>query len=217
MCSEQIRSLSEYSFFVRDNTALQIIHKVLSKKETLMSEHVFSRNYFGLTTNVKGSIHDYGDSVLVLSSKGELYVDKNVISDKDGLLKKYKVIITYAMSGGNKPSSGGDYQILSSLRILKPGEACTETYLILGVFENRIEAESLQSYASTKFFRYLLLQALTSIHITKDKFCFVPSQIYSEPWTDTKLYKKYNLTEEEIAFIESMIRPMDLDGGDSNA
>jgi site-specific DNA-methyltransferase (adenine-specific) len=56
----------------------------------------------------------------------------------------------------------------------------------------------------------LLLQAISSIHITKDKFVFVPMQDFSEPWTDEKLYKKYGLTQDEIAFIESMIRPMEI-------
>lgn len=67
----------------------------------------------------------------------------------------------------------------------------------------------------TKFFRFLLLQALTSINISKDKFQFVPLQDFSKPWTDSELYEKYNLADEEINFIESMIRPMDL-GGENN-
>ena len=71
----------------------------------------------------------------------------------------------------------------------------------------------MESYVRTKMFRFLLLQALTSIHITKDSFLFVPEQDFSKPWTDEELYKKYGLTEEEIAFIDSMIKPMDL-GGD---
>ena len=75
----------------------------------------------------------------------------------------------------------------------------------------------MMSYVSTKLFRYLLLQALTSIHITKDKFCFVPLQDFSKPWTDAELYAKYGLTDEEISFIESMIKPMDLNGGDDDA
>ena len=43
---------------------------------------------------------------------------------------------------------------------------------------------------------------------------YVPMQDFSKPWTDEELYKKYNLTQEEIDFIESMIRPRELDGGD---
>ena len=65
------------------------------------------------------------------------------------------------------------------------------------------------SYVKTKLFRFLLLQALTSINISKEKFAFVPLQDFSQPWTDEKLYAKYGLNEKEIAFIESMIRPME--------
>ena len=113
------------------------------------------------------------------------------------------------MSGGNKPTSQGDFQVISSLQVLEPYEVCTETYLVLDTFDSKEQAENLCSYASTETFRFLLLQALTSIHITKESFIFVPLQDFSHPWTDEMLYKKYGLTEEEIAFIESMIRPME--------
>ena len=65
------------------------------------------------------------------------------------------------------------------------------------------------TYVKTKTFRFLLLQALTSIHITKDSFQFVPLQDFSHPWTDAMLYKKYGLDPKEIEFIEGMIRPME--------
>ena len=55
----------------------------------------------------------------------------------------------------------------------------------------------------------MVLQSMSSQHITKDVYSLVPMQNFEESWTDEKLYKKYSLTEEEIAFIESMIRPMD--------
>ena len=118
-----------------------------------------------------------------------------------------KVIITYAMSGGNKPGAEGDYQIISSLMVLNPKEVCTETYLIIGDFDNKSEAKNMVSYVKTKFLRFLLHQSLTSIHITRNCFQFVPLQDFSKPWTDEELYKKYGLTDEEILFIESMIRP----------
>lgn len=214
--SEQERALNEFDYFVRDNTALSIIHKVLSKKEQLMDKVVFSRNYFCLPTTVKGDTNKKPGMIKVLTSKGEIYVEKRDVSDKNGLLKKQKVIITYAMSGGNKPTSEGNYQIISTLKTLGIDEACTETYLILDTFESIQEAENLMSYVATKFFRYLLLQALSSIHITKDKFCFVPCQDYSEKWTDEKLYKKYGFSEEEIATVEATIRSMEI-GGETNA
>lgn len=65
------------------------------------------------------------------------------------------------------------------------------------------------NHISTKTFRFLLLQALTSIHITKDKFCFIPKQDFSKSWTDQELYKKYEFTEDEINYIENLITPAD--------
>ena len=125
------------------------------------------------------------------------------------ILKKHKVIITYAMSGGNKPTVDGNYQIISSLSVLPPDEVCTETYLVISAFNNAKEAKNMISYVKSKFFRFLLLQALSSIHITKSTFIFVPLQDFSHPWTDEMLYEKYGLDEKEIALIESMIRPME--------
>ncbi|SFO93535.1 hypothetical protein [Prevotella sp. tf2-5] len=145
----------------------------------------------------------------MLSSQGKGFYPKQLITDREKLLKKYKVIITYAMSGGNKPSSNGDYQVVSSLQVLTPNEVCTETYLIMGTYDCESEANNMCTYVSTKTFRFLLLQALTSIHITKDSFQFVPLQDFSKPWTDEELYKKYKLTDEKIQFIESMIKPME--------
>lgn len=210
--SEQVRSLNEFDYFVRSNLALSIIRKVLAKKEKLMSSVVYSRNYFTLPTTVSGPKEPGKNTVRVLTSKGDIYLHRSSVSDKQGILDKYKVIITYAMSGGNKPTSEGNYQILSSLKVLGPGEACTETYLILDVFNTRDEADSMVSFMGGKLSRFLLLQALSSIHITKDKFCFVPYVGFDTPWTDDALYERYGLTQEEIDYVETMIKPMDIGG-----
>jgi len=69
-------------------------------------------------------------------------------------------------------------------------------------------AQNLKSYLETKFVRFLLVQSISGMDISREKFVFVPIQDFSESWTDEKLYKKYKLTKEEIGFIESMIRPM---------
>ena len=95
------------------------------------------------------------------------------------------------------------------MRVLKPREVCTHSYLIAGLFSTENEAENLLRYLKTKFVRFLILQSLSSIHLTKSTFSFVPMQDFSKPWTDAELYEKYALTKEEIAFIESMIKPME--------
>ena len=171
---------------------------------------VRARSSFGISSVERGTEEkDRINDVILLSSAGKSWYHKDKITDKEHILDKYKVIITYAMSGGNKPTSEGNYQVISSLQILKPNEVCTETYLVLGVYDDEQAAKNMQSYVATKFFRFLLLQALTSIHITRDSFCFVPMQDFSKPLTDAELYAKYNLSDEEIQFIESMIRPME--------
>lgn len=210
------RALNEFPILVRDNTAITIIHKMMALGEKTMSCMVKSYSYFAIRSYERGTEKKQSkDDVLLLSSQGKRFFSKSGVTDREGILDKYKVIITYAMSGGNKPTQDGDYQIVSSLQVLSPGEVCTETYLILGVFASKTEADNLMSYVSTKTFRFLMLQALTSIHITKDSFYFVPIQDFSNSWTDAELYKKYSLTDDEIAFIESMIKPMDLGGSDA--
>ena len=69
--------------------------------------------------------------------------------------------------------------------------------------------DNLLNYLKTSFVRFLVLQAVSSIHISRTSFTFVPMQDFSKPWVDAELYAKYNLTQEEIDFIESMIKPME--------
>lgn len=207
--SRMKRPLNEFPTFVRDNDSIKIIRRVLEEKEKLLSDVVQSRNIFALPSNERGHKLKNNGDVKLLSSGGVTFINKDSIVDREGLVDKYKVVITYAMSGGNKPGVDGAYQIISSLSVLKPKEVCTETFLVIGTFDNENEANNMTTYVSTKFFRFLLLQSLTSIHITKNSFQFVPLQDFTRPWTDEELYAKYGLTDEEIQFIESMIRPME--------
>ena len=204
-----IRKLNEFIIFVRDNIAINIIRKVRNNATNYFDSSVYPRNYFGLISSEVGHKEKSNSDLSMLSLNGFSFVSKNKINDKDNIVSKYKVIMTKAMSGGNKPSSEGDYQVVSSIKILKPFEVCTETYLVLRAFDNHDHAKNLCLYVKSKFFRFLLLQALTSINISKDKFCFIPLQDFSKHWTDEELYAKYNLTQDEINFIESMIKPME--------
>ena len=95
------------------------------------------------------------------------------------------------------------------MRTLGPNCACTDSYLIIGKFKKQSEAENLRSYLATKFARFMLLMAVSSINLSKDKFQFVPLQDFSRPWTDADLYAKYDLTPDEIAYIERLIKPIE--------
>jgi site-specific DNA-methyltransferase (adenine-specific) len=95
------------------------------------------------------------------------------------------------------------------MKILKPKEICTQSYLVGGTFNSQEEAENYLSYLKTSFVRFLMLQMLSTQDISAEKFRFVPLQDFTKSWTDEELYKKYNLTDDEIKFIESMIKPME--------
>ena len=93
--------------------------------------------------------------------------------------------------------------------ISEPNSCSTATYMVMSVFDSVDECKHFISYVNTKFFRFLVLLKKSTQHASREVYSFVPVQDFSEPWTDEKLYKKYGLTQEEIDFIESMIKPME--------
>lgn len=204
------RSLSEYQVFVRSNLAINLIRKIQKKDINSLSSIVYSSNPFGFRTYVRGEKREFQGSTKLITSEGIGYVKRQNINKCQEAIDKYNVILTRAMSGGNKPGTDGKYQIIpATMRVMLPNEICAETYICIGSFGTKKEAQNLHSYLSTMFVRFLMLQAMTGIMINKDAFQFVPLQDFSKPWTDEELYKKYNLSDEEIQFIESMIRPME--------
>ena len=205
------RRLDEFEIFPRYIDALSIINKVLTTNERKMSEIVSAQTPFGFHTSYRGNKKTKENHVNVLTSKGWVKCERDEVTKGQEVIDKYKVIFTAATTEhGGQANKSGIRKVLSSLQIIKPNSICTQSYLVGGSFISQQEASNLVSYCSTRFVRFLLFQAITSQHISRDKFCFVPIQDFNESWTDEKLYKKYGLTQEEIAFIESMIRPMEL-------
>ena len=115
--------------------------------------------------------------------------------------------LTYDHAG--RADKDGKRRIFSTMEVLSPKVVCIETYIVVDTFDSEIEANNLLQYLKTKFVRFLVAQVTTTQHISKANFALVPIQDFSKSWTDTELYKKYGLTDEEIAFIESMIKPME--------
>ena len=209
----QMRKLNEYDLFIRYNDAISIIHKIVNSNEHMLSEIITSRKPFGLDSFERGH-EKYCDGDLTLySSKGQSYIESDKVTNGLNLIDKYKVIIGKALSGHiGETDENGQVKVLAKVALLKPFEVCTESYLCVGCFDNIEEAQNLESYLHSKFSRFLLLQALTSMNITKDKFCFVPLIDFRKNYSDDELYKKYNFTKEEITFIENMIKPWEEDG-----
>ena len=111
------------------------------------------------------------------------------------------------------PDKEGKMRVLSVVQKLEPHSACTESYLVAGAFTTEEEADNMISYLNTKFARFLIMQMLASMNMSKSSYSFVPIQDWSKSWNDVELYRKYKLSEEEIDFVEQIIRPMP-NGGD---
>ena len=208
------RDLDKYDVLVRNNKAIDIVEKVTAVGEKSISTMMSSLGPFGLGTAERGQERASNNSYILRSSAGKTYIDKHKVKTGLKYIDSWKVIIGKATSAGAATANkDGLRKVIATLEVLEPGAVCTFSYFIAGTFDKKQDAENMKSYISTKFVRFLLLQTLSSINITKDRFVFVPIQNFSTPWTDIELYAKYKLTEDEIAFIESMIRPMDLSNG----
>lgn len=195
--------------FIRYNEAISILRKVQAFREGTLEKNVSARKPFGLDSNFsKFSLIKTKDQNIKLYRYGDIgYIEENQVLKNKNLIRKVKVIVSKAGSG----SDSFPHQILGVPIISGPNSICTETYLVIGTFDNIEHAKNLISYVSTKFFRFMVSLIKNTQNAPRGVYSFVPIQNFDEPWTDEKLYKKYDLTEDEIAFIESMIRPMELD------
>ncbi len=205
--TETIRKLNEFGTFIRRAEALHIVQKVLAKKEKLMSDIVSSSKPFGLRTYVRPQ--EKGD-IKLRWQNGEGPYKRSEITVGVEMIDKWKVITSYVgYDHAGNPGKDGKRKVFNKIDILPPGTICNETYLVINSFKTKYEAENMVGYMKTMFFRFLVSQLMFSHHITKTAYQFVPLQDFSHPWTDEMLYKKYDLDKDEIAFIESMIRPME--------
>ena len=193
--------------FVRYNIGVSILRKVQKLNEETMDSRVSARKPFGLESNFsdfsKTKTKIKNIKLYRFGEDGYINLDQ-VLKNKE-LIDKIKVI-------DSKASPGGDdypHQIIAEPIIAEKNTACTETYLVIDTMDTIEEARNLISYMKTKFFRFLMSLIKNTQNISRGVYAFVPIQDFSKPWTDEELYEKYDLNQEEIDFIESMIKPME--------
>lgn len=209
--SDAVRPMKENGsdVFIRFNEAVSIYRKVSIKKEQSISDLISPRQPFGFS-NAPKKRPDEND-VLVYERGGTTYCSILDITRNNELIDAYKILISKAYNAGDS----FPHQVINKPFVAKPHSACTETYLTIGPFKDESECENVISYISTRFFRLLVLLRKSSQNAAKGVYDFVPMQDFSKSWTDEELYKKYGLNDNEIAFIESMIKPMELGGADA--
>ena len=199
------------SIFIRSNESLSIIHKVLRRSEHFLTERVQPIDAFGFPSAARGEKEPFDGCISLIHSQGTGYIKRSDVKKNAELIDKYKATISILVpcngEVGIDPSKG--YKAITTPRIEIPGEVNTFSYLVLGAFDTEEEIKNYKQYLMCKFTRFMLRLTYSSMHMARANFVFVPDQDFMETWTDEKLYKKYELTEEEIAFIESTIRVME--------
>ena len=216
--SERYLSNNYFQYTIRDSRMLTIIEKVAKGKR--FSDIVSNTKPYGIRKYLFNEPERYPDSNLqfkpfensvkiygVKGIKGGAkrtigYISSEIITKSNESISKHKLFFTtsYSTNAINPPE----------IIIGQPNEICTETFLLVGTFDNEEKQINCFSYMNTDFFKVLLYFGKGTMQVTSSVFGLIPLQDFSEEWTDEKLYKKYGLTEEEIAFIESMIRPMEI-------
>ena len=207
-----MRYLDENETFIRQNMAVEIVKKISAQHTEFLSRRVSARKPFGLPSNYAPL--SSGIPCYFVQRIGLKYANKADVTDSKGYLNKWKFLIPAApIAGQTDFSKPVRFFYDGNTRIAKPGECCTESWLVAGAFETEQETLAYKSYIFTKTVRFLLLQTVVSQHISTKSFCFVPELgKYSGFYTDDMLCTMWDITPDEYAYIDSKIS--DIGGGD---
>lgn len=205
------RKLDEYDIFVRDGRAMTILHKVLAAKETPINTILSRDTAFGLASNFDGfsDTEKSGDVPVYYIRRMKRsvgYISQKAISKSISLIDTWKLLVPEAYNGGD----GLPHQVLGKPLIAPAPSVCTQSYLVFNI-ETEEEAKSIQSYYTTRFFRFLVSQRKITQHALNSTYSWVPMQTFDRIWTDNDLYKKYGIDDQEQEYIESQVKAMSLD------
>ena len=200
------RDLNEFQTFIRYPVASEIVKKVKEDGELTLDKVVSSRKPFGLATTAKPM--KTGDITLRYNGGRGPYKSTEIRVGTE-MIDQWKIIISrLTAEHAGQPAKDGKYRVLSTMELLKPGEICSETYLVAGAFDSKEEATNYMDYLKTQFVRFLILQIAMTQQLSKASFAFVPCQDFTRKWTDKQLIEKYDLSSEEVNYIQGMIKEM---------
>lgn len=201
------RDLDAFDVLVRRNEAVPILQKVKAKSEPTLDQRVSTGKPFGFRTFFHGKEKKTGlkKAVKLYGSQKITWIERDAVMVNPDWIDKWKVLMT-AVQG---TSAAVETKFLSRPIIAEPGTACTETYLVAGKFNDEETAKNYATYLRSRFVRFLVSLRKATQHATRDVYAFVPDLPSNEAWTDEKLYKRYKLSRNEIAFIESQVAAHD--------
>ncbi len=208
------RHLGEFDVFVRDERALGILRKVLSKKEPSVLALVSGDTPFGIATNCEDWADKRGGGKIALHliSKGKRtigFMKRGDIRKNIDTIDAWKVFVPKAYGAGES----FPHQILGREIVAGPPSVCTQSYLVVAPFKSEKAAQSFASYYRTRLFRFLVSLRKITQDALRSTYTWVPQQSWNRTWTDELLYAKYGLSTSEIDLIEKVVRPMDLTNG----
>lgn len=198
--------------FIRHNKAVSIVRKVQALNEPSFSDLCSTQTPFGIITSYKGTAKPKNttDLKMYISGNekefkgGSSFAPISMVTKGKEMISWYKVYIPCAYGGG----MSFPHSVLGKPFYGEPNTICNQSYLVIGPFKSQYECSNVISYIKSKFLRFLVLQKKNAQHAMRGVYQFVPIQDWSKPWTDVELYRKYHLTQDEIDYIESMIKPM---------
>lgn len=199
--------------FIRNGNAISILEKIEKSNEPSFASIVSVRKPFGISTDFSQTkdFHEKEteiDNPVCCYGKGykKGYIEKSFITNHKEWISRYKIFTSRANNIGTELNDDNLNTVIG-----KPNEVCTESYIVIGADQNFNEEQinNVAIYLHTRFARFCHSLAKASQDATSKTYRFVPLQDFTKPWTDEELYAKYNLSPEEISFIESMIRPME--------
>lgn len=204
------RYLNEFDNYIRYNKAVSIVRKVLAKQKENVVECITSRNPFGLSTNVRGSSTKERGDLTLYSSAGVSFISQSDVTQGSDLIDKYKIMISrLSAEHAGEPDKSGQYRILSKMKVLKPNEVCTDSYIIAFANKDVNYVKNAFAFLQTRFVRFLILQTLSSINMSRNGYVFVPLHDFNELWDDEKLNSYYDITVDEVAYINKTIKSWD--------
>lgn len=212
--TKRVLSNDYFQFVIRDNRILKLIEKV--SNNNMFSELVSPTKPFGIRKFLFNEPHRYADaelsekpfinSIKIFGVKGLKggakrkvgYINKKIVVRNIDTIKKYKLFFTtsYSTNAVQPP------EIIKG----EPGDICTETFLLIGPFEDKRLQQNCYDYMNTNFFKALLFFGKGTMQVTSSVFSLIPMIDFSQSWDDVKLMKHFKLNDEEIKFINNLFK-----------
>ena len=205
-CITYMNDLSKYPVIIRNNVGYLISQKIQNISQSFMNNLLMTDPFkisssFDKYVSVKDDIHN----IKLIKSYGE----RGFVSETQLYNAQYtKTWNVYAAKAGGDGLNACVYPLGSVIPDTfydTPGACCTQSYLVVA-FDTEIEAKNCSEYLNTKFVKFLLSLVKMNQNGYPFEYSMVPVQDFTEEWTDEKLYKKYNLSQSEIDYIEWAIR-----------